>query len=145
MHKRCQTAQRHIFHRLQMCKYIQVNSQSNLLHNIEAKMAYFNTTVTTNRMANTRNVTFKQPHTRQIQFPKPSLLLPTISFTLFRFSSKLSILSTSSGMFVVEAAPMVEEEDGRYPLSLRNTTYSSWNQNLEHVPGTHPDEKPHVN
>jgi len=107
-------------------------------------MAYFNTTVTTNRMANTRNVTFKQPHTRQIQFPKPSLLLPTISFTLFRFSSKLSILSTSSGMFVVEAAPMVEEEDGRYPLSLRNTTYSSWNQNLEHVPGTYIQMKSHM-
>jgi hypothetical protein len=103
---------------------------------LKAKMAYFNTTVTTNSMVNTRNVTFKQPHTRQMQLPMPSLLLPTISFTLFRFSSKLSILSTSSGTFVVEAAAMVEEADRRYPLSRRNTTYSSSNQYLEHVPGT---------
>jgi len=47
-------------------------------------------------------------------------------------------------MFVVEAAPMVEEADGRYPLSLRNTTYSSWNQNLEHVPGTYIQMKSHM-
>jgi len=47
-------------------------------------------------------------------------------------------------MFVVEAAPMVEEVVGRYPLSLRNTTYSSWNQNLEHVPGTYIQMKSHM-
>ena len=88
---------------------------SNLLHNMSyfIIIAYFNTTVTTKRMANTRNVTFRQPHTRQMQLPMPSLFLPTISFTLFRFCSKLSIFSTSSRTSVVEAAAMVEEADSR--------------------------------
>ena len=45
-----------------------VTNISNLLHNMSyfIIIAYFNTTVTTKRMANTKNVTFRQPHTRQI-------------------------------------------------------------------------------
>jgi len=71
-------------------------------------IAYFNITITTKRMASTRNVTFRQPQTRQMQLPMPSLFLPTISFTLFRLCSKLSIFPTSSGTSVVEAGAMVD-------------------------------------
>ena len=52
-------------------------------------------------------------HTRQMQLPKPSLFLPTICFTSFRFCSNLSIFPTSSGTSVVEAAAMVEEAGSR--------------------------------
>ena len=118
-HKRCPTAQRHIFHT--NCKYILDNRFNTPCHtkdtgsiqyvtyNISTTFAYFNTTATTNKMANTKNVTFRHPHTRQMQLPMPFLFLTTISFTLFTFSSMLSILSTSSGTSVVEPATMVED------------------------------------
>jgi len=62
------------------------------------QLAYFNRKATTMKMANTKNsVTFTHPHTRQMQLPMPSLFLPTISFTFFRFFSKLSIFPTTSG------------------------------------------------
>jgi len=113
------TALRHIFHT--NYKYILDNrfnapchtkdtgSIQYVTYNISTAFAYFNTTATTNKMANTKNVTFRHPHTRQMQLPMPFLFLTTISFTLFTFSSMLSILSTSSGTSVVKAATMVED------------------------------------
>jgi len=82
------------------------------------QLAYLNTTDTRKMIAQKRNsVTFTHPHTRQMQLPMPSLFLPTLSFTSFRFCSKLTILPTALETSIVEAAATVEEADGRYPLS----------------------------
>ena len=78
-------------HRAHYCPPQQVNTTCSSTLQLQHKgpyiirIAYFNT-ATTKPMANTTNiVTFTHPHTRQMQLPKPSLFLPTISFTLFRF------------------------------------------------------------
>ena len=106
-------------HRAHYCPPQQVNTTCSSTLQLQHKgpyiirIAYFNT-ATTKPMANTTNiVTFTHPHTRQMQLPKPSLFLPTISFTSFRFCSKLSIFPTSSETSVVEAAAMVEEAGSR--------------------------------
>lgn len=106
-------------HRAHYCPPQQVNTTCSSTLQLQHKgpyiirIAYFNT-ATTKPMANTTNiVTFTHPHTRQMQLPKPSLFLPTISFTSFRFCSNLSIFPTSSGTSVVEAAAMVEEAGSR--------------------------------
>ena len=106
-------------HRAHYCPPQQVNTTCSSTLQLQHKgpyiirIAYFNT-ATTKPMANTTNiVTFTHPHTRQMQLPKPSLFLPTIFFTSFRFCSNLSIFPTSSGTSVVEAAAMVEEAGSR--------------------------------
>ena len=106
-------------HRAHYCPPQQVNTTCSSTLQLQHKgpyiirIAYFNT-ATTKPMANTTNiVTFTHPHTRQMQLPKPSLFLPTICFTSFRFCSNLSIFPTSSGTSVVEAAAMVEEAGSR--------------------------------
>ena len=93
---------------------VQLQHKSQYIINI----AYFSTKATTKKMATSRTiVTFTHPHMRQMKLPMPSLFLLTISCTLFRFCSKLSIFFTSSGTSVVEPAAMVEDADGRCPLS----------------------------
>src|SRR6185312_8432619 len=106
-------------HRAHYCPPQQINTTCSSTLQLQHKgpyiirIAYFNT-ATTKPMANTTNiVTFTHPHTRQMQLPKLSLFLPTISFTSFRFCSNLSIFPTSSGTSVVEAAAMVEEARSR--------------------------------